>query len=83
MIMMHITFISCFPGGMVACRYADYFDDSEPRDHEESQDRGFSQRPPYVVSSHTRSTRVRSRLVHVSDKYGSYEEPDRLSRSGR
>lgn len=72
-----------FLGGMVACRYANYFDDSESRDHEESQNRGFPQRSPNVVPSHTRSTGVRPRLVHVSDKYWSYEKPDRLSRSGR
>lgn len=83
MIMTCIIFISCFLGGMAACRHADYFDNSEPRDHEEPQDLGFSQRPPNVVSSHTGSARVRQRLVHVSDKYGSYEEPDRLSRGGR
>lgn len=68
---------------MAACRYANYFDDSEPRDHEESQNRGFPQRPPNVVPSHTGSAGVRSRLVHVPDKHGSHEEPDWLSRSGR
>lgn len=70
-------------GGMVARRHADYPDDSEPCDYEESQDRGFPQRPPDMVPSHTRGAGVRSRLVYVPDKHGPYEKPDRLSRSGR
>jgi len=72
-----------FAGGMAARRHADYLDDSEPCDHEESQDRGFPQRPPDMVSSHTRGARVRSRLVYVPDKHGPHEKLDRLSRSGR
>lgn len=68
---------------MVARRHADYLDDSEPRDHEEPQDRGVPQRSSDVVPPYTGGAADRSRLVHVPDKHGPHEEPDRLSRGGR
>lgn len=80
---IYLMFILCLAGGMAARRHANYFDDSEPRDYEESQDRGVPQRPQNVVPSHTGGAGVRSGLVHVSDKHGSHEKPDRLSGSGR
>lgn len=54
-------------GGMAARGHSNDIDDSQPRDHEEPSNSGFSQRSPNVVPPHTRGEGIRQRMVHVPD----------------